>query len=278
MKIMLGVPGNGMLCESAAQASWLCSLHHEVDRTPSCGSGPNFNRCWTAALNGGAMGKYQRFAMMHTDLQILEIEEGKRWLDILSEEMDNCGAHFISVPVAIKDHRMLTSCGIGNPACRWNPWRRFTTKELDQFPRIFDASMLGYHDKFIIHSGALCLWDLTWPGWYKPDEEGRCKAIYNFTEEIRLVGDTWICSQDSEDWAYSHALWKMQAKTFVTRRIAINHHGGLSYGNQGDWGTYKNGDEDTKSQWAPDTIPTALSAGEQKNSPEAKHQPLAESA
>ncbi len=257
MKVLLGVPGTGLLCEPASQTSWLASLHHDVDRLPCNGFGPNFNACWTGALNTGMAGTYSHFAMIHTDIGAVEEEEGKRWLDRMIEDMEKVKCQFLSVPMAIKDCRGLTATGIGNPDNRWNPWRRFTTKELDTFPPIFNAAMLGYADKYLLHSGAMCLWDMRWPGWYEPDEDGCCRAVFNFTERVQLVDGIWCRSQDSEDWAYSRHLWQMGAQTYVTRRIKLNHYDGkMAYPNHGDWGTYKNGDENTASQWR-DTTPGA---------------------
>src|SRR5437016_4090148 len=52
-QIMLGVPGTGQISEEAAQASWLCTYRHDVDRMASNNSGPNLNVLWLQALNLG---------------------------------------------------------------------------------------------------------------------------------------------------------------------------------------------------------------------------------
>lgn len=274
-RILLGVPGSGMLCESAAQASWLSSLHHKIDRIPSNNSGPNFNACFVAALNACQEGHYERYATIHTDLAV--VEERKtcrdcrgekcencaysgeriydRWLDVLNEEMDKCGADFISVPMSIKDHRGVTSCGVGNPDNRWNPWRRFCTNEFEQWPQTFCAEDIGYGDKYLLHNNALCLYNMKSPIWWQTDSEGCIKAMFNFTERITKGADgRWVRQQDSEDWAFSRRLWELGAKTFITSRIKTVHHGGMGYDNNGDWGMWKNGDEDTASQWRPTPV------------------------
>ncbi len=270
-RILLGVPGNGMLCESSAQASWLASLNHKVDRVPSNNSGPNFNSCLTMALNACQDGHYTHHAHMHTDIQVVEKKDvcrdchgekcdncahtGQRVyarsLDILAEEMDKTGCDFISVPMSIKDHRGVTSCGVGNPADRWNPWRRFCTNEFAKMPETFSAEDIGYGDKYLLHSNALCLFDMRKPIWWQTDAEGCIRAIFNFTEQIKQdpVTGKWLRYQDSEDWAFSRRLWELGAKTCITSRIQTLHHGSLSFENSGDWGSWKNGDEDTASQW-----------------------------
>ncbi len=275
-RIVLSVPGTGTLCESAARASWLASFHHKVDRIASNNSGPNFNACLTHALNVCERGHYDLFAMMHTDLEVLDKRETcrdckgekcgecaftgervyDRWLDILVEEMEKVGADFISVPMAIKDHRGVTSCGIGNPENRWNPWRRFCTNEFPKWPETFCAAEIGYGDKYLIHNHALCLFDMRKKFWWETDANGCIKAMFNFEE--RIIRDEnngfWVRNQDSEDWALSRRLWEVGAKTFITSRIQTRHHGGMSYENFGDWGIWKDGDETTSSQWRPKVL------------------------
>lgn len=247
-KILLGVPSSGTISEASAEASWLCSLHHDVDRVPSCMSAPNFNNVWCAALNG--RGKYTHFAMMHTDIAVKEEEPGKRWLDLLVEEMEATQADFVSCPVAIKDHHGLTSSGIGDPYNRWNPYRRFTLRELATLPQRFDARDAGYGDKFLLHNHALCLWDMRRPFWYYPDDNGSCRAVFNFSEDIRLVDGKWVRYQESEDWAFSRALWQLGARTYITQRITVLHQGGMTFPNKGDYGWEH--DEATKANWQHD--------------------------
>ncbi|OAI39605.1 hypothetical protein AYO40_01185 [Planctomycetaceae bacterium SCGC AG-212-D15] len=246
-----------MICESSAEASFLASFHHKYHRLPSCQSGPNFNQLWTAGLNAGHRKMFTHLAMVHADIKVYEEDEHNRWADILLAEMDKFDADFISVPVAIKDPRGLTSCGIGDPGTRWNPWRRFCTNELSQMPETFDKDMIGYGDKYLLHNHALCMWDLRKPIWYETTAEGRAKALFNFSEEIWWDGTSWNRRQDSEDWAFSRNLWEMGAKTVITRKIKVSHHGQMSFANHGDWGSLKNGDEDTAANWR-DSAPPLL--------------------
>jgi hypothetical protein len=251
MRVLLMVPSGGSLCEGSGQASWLPALHHKIDRFPSYMSGPNFNNCWVHALNYAKQGKIDLAAMVHADLKVVEDEEGKRWIDRLYEEMESGGFDFISAPMAIKDHRGLTSSGIGNPENRWTPWRRFTTAELETMPRTFTAEDAGYPDKFLLHNHGLCLWDMRKPVWYETDAEDCVKAVFNFEERIKLVGEEFVREMDSEDWAFSRRMWELGAKTAITTRIKTIHYGSAGYPNWGCEGTYKDGDEDTKDQWQP---------------------------
>jgi hypothetical protein len=145
----------------------------------------------------------------------------------------------------------LASSGVGNPQNRWNPWRRWTKRELEGFPMTFRLEDTGYQpgSKYLLHNHACCMWDMRKPLWYEPDTQGCCRFVFNFTERIVLVGENWETQQDSEDWAFSHDLWRHGAKTFITRRLKIIHMGGIGFENWGNTGLYQNGDEDTAPQW-----------------------------
>jgi len=253
LRVLLGVPGSGMLSEEVAQSSFHACLKHDVFRVPSCTSGPNFNKVWTTALNGD----WDILAMMHTDITILEKQPhwmgtSQRWCDVGIDELLKGGYDFLSTPMAIKDIRGITATGIGNPRNRFNPWKRFTTAELESIPMTFTIDDTPYKDKFLIHSGALCFWDMRKPLWRKPNLDGTCRFIYNFTETILKVDGSWVCMQESEDWAYSRALWEAGAKTAVTRKICYLHQGRFDFPNFGDGGTHAV-DEDTAPQWRGDS-------------------------
>jgi hypothetical protein len=273
-RILLGIPCSGTVAWTASQAAWLSSRHHRVNVVPSSISGPNFNACLVGALNACEAGQYDLHAQMHADFAVIDKDEtcrdchgeccfecgysGKqvydRCLDILVEEMDKTKCDFISVPMAIKDPRHVTSSGIGNPDDRWHPWRRFTTKELLTMPKTFTAEDIGYGDKFLLHNNALCIFDMRSPVWRQTDETGCIRAMFNFEERISRdpKSGKWIRSQESEDWAFSRRLWELGAKTCITSRIVTDHHGGISYTNDSDCGTYQDGDEDTAGQWRPE--------------------------
>lgn len=273
-RIILGVPSSGMISESSAQASWNGSLHHRVYRIPSCLSGPNYNNCLIYALNECEQDRYDVHAQIHADLAVVENAEackdcegkgclecgfeGQRpyrlWMDVLYEEMTRTGADFISTPMAIKNGFLVTSCGIGNPENRWNPWRRFCANEFKQWPDTFTAADVGYPDKYLIHNHALCMFNMKSKLWWETDEGGCIRAMFNFTEDIRRDGATgrWVRRQDSEDWAFSRRLWELGAKTVITSKIKTLHHGSMSFENISDDGAWQHGDEGTASQWRPE--------------------------
>lgn len=272
MKILLGIPSAGLLTESAAQASWLCSLHHEVIRLPSTTQGLNFNALWCAALNAGMRGEVTHFAMMHADVQVIEDEPGMRWLDRLMEEMELAQVPFLSTPVAIKDARGLTSCGIGDANNHWTPYKRFTVKELGSLPLTFRISDTLY-TSFLLHNEALCLFDLRDWRWYMPACDGTSRVMFNVHEEIKLVNGQWVRQQETEDWSFSRNLWEAGIPSAISRRVKVLHHGGLGFPNWGDHG-YQHGDEDTpwrtKESSDGSQRPTADTTGDHSDSLDAR--------
>jgi hypothetical protein len=254
-KVLLGVPSNGHISEGSSRASWLCSLHHTVMRHASANpSGPNFNPLWCDALNAAREGKVTHFAMIHADLTVHEDEEGKRWIDRLIEEMEEHDLDFVSCPNAIKDARGLTSSGIGNPDNPWNPWRRFTVAELAAFPKTFTIGDTEHPDKFLLHNHALCVWDLRNPDWQIVQPDGTQLVLFNFPEKIEWdeAQKKWVRWQESDDWYFSRRLWQGGFRTAITKRIKLGHHGGMEYENWGEWGCFRDGDEDTAPQWRAD--------------------------
>lgn len=254
-KVYLGVPGSGQLCWESAQAAFLCSLKHEVANEPSMTLGLNFNECWRRALLKGLNGECTHFAMMHTDLQVVEDEPGYRWIDQLVEEMDKVGCDFLSTPMAIKDIRGVTSSGIGDPSQPWEPWRRFTVAELKEMPVTFNAEMIGYGDKYLCHNEALCLFDMRKPVWYQTHPDGSVKCDFNVVEKITLSGSAWGAGgtatrqQETEDWGFSRKLWKMGVNSYISRRVKTVHFGRIGWSNYEDVGSYRKGDEDSAHRW-----------------------------
>lgn len=323
-KILIAVPSSGMISEGTAVASFQGSLHLSCDRVPSSASGPNFNRCWTEALNEGMAGTYTHFVMFHADIGIIEdpipeekpivipadashqdrmflthlsVEpmnwrlrqiyadhleetgrdptaerarakidsERRRCIDTLVEEMEQTDADFLSVPVPMKDDRGVVSCGIGDPADPWVIWRKFTVRELARMPETFCAADIGYGDKYLLHNHAVCIWDMRKPIWYEA-RDGQAPAVFNFSERIiRQKDGKWKLIGQSEDWAFSRLLWKMKARTFITRKIKVHHlQGHIEFPNYGDWGTYTDGDRELEFKWrATDPFPALF--GERKS-------------
>lgn len=259
MRVLLGVPSNGTLTDQSATASFLCSFDHDVTRIASTTQGLNFNPLWADALTRGMRGEIDYFAMMHADLSVVDSEPGRRWLDILVEELERADVPFLSVPNAIKDARGVTSCGVGDPADRWHPFRRFTLRELEAMPLTFQVGDTPHPDKFLLHNEAMCLADMRDTRWYYPDEVSRCRFHFHVEEEIRL-GETgrWERRQETEDWSFSRDLWKAGMDSAITRRVKLYHLGQLPYPNWGEVGLYENGDEDSADKWRQ---PSTLTVG-----------------
>lgn len=263
--VLIGVPSSGVICEGTAQATYQASLHHDFDRVPSTWSGPNFNRCWKEAMNAGMKQQYTHFAIVHADIKVLEDhlvldgmgeivkEQSKLWLDVMLDDIEASGVPFLSCPIALKDSRGMLSCGIGDPADAWTIWRRFCVNELEQFPDVFTCADVGYPDKYLLHSIALSLFDLRTPCWYKHDpKSNNAPAMFNFSEKIvwNRVKCEWEVFCQSEDWAFSRMLWRAGINSALTRNVKVNHlTGNIEFPNHGDWGTYKNGDEELAYKW-----------------------------
>lgn len=251
-RILVGAPSSGLVHDCSTAATYLSSRRHSTHRLPSHTLGLNINALWYQALNACMAGEFTHFAMVHSDIEILENEESTRWADRLIEEMDAHDLDVAAVPVAIKDERGLTSSGIGNPESRWVPFRRFTTAELDKLPTTFTAEDIGYGDKFLLLNEAVMIWDMRKPLWYIPNEQGLCRFHFNVEERIRFTGNPaqpWVRDQETEDWMFSRNLWEAGARSGLSTRVTACHHGGMVWPNKGDWGTFKNGDENTASQW-----------------------------
>lgn len=274
--VLIGVPSSGTICEGTAQATYQPSFHHDFDRVPSHWSGPNFNKCWKTAMNAGMRGQYTHFAMVHADIRVYEnylyTEAGKHislgptgipmeaaypaksklWLDVLLEDMDTLGVPFISAPIAHKDSRGMLSCGIGDPDDPWTVWRRFCVDEMNEFPSVFTAADVGYADKYLIHSMALAVWDLRSPCWYQKTERDTAPLVFNFSEQIIWNNQTneWDLLCQSEDWAYCRLMWRYGIPSGISRNVEVRHlTGNIEFPNCGDWGTYKNGDEELAYKW-----------------------------
>mgnify|MGYP001558680399 FL=1 len=260
---MLGFPSGGNVSYYSAMAVFKSSDNHNVTIHPSMNSGGNFNNLWAGALNLGQEQKITHFAQLHSDLIVIDTVNGQpapKWLDVLLDEMDKYDADLISVPIAIKDERGVTSCGIGDPQDPWCPYRRFTVRELGTWPKLpdtFNAADMGYGDKFLLHNNGMWVADMRKPLWYK-DVNGVSTTVHQFNDQIirvpqNEVGKQWVYRRESEDWTFSRLLHEIGAKTYITKKVMVNHIGAINFSNWGPWGTYPHGDEDTAPKWRGDT-------------------------
>jgi hypothetical protein len=258
-KIALGAPGSTWKFDSV-RSLFLASRDHDFTVYDSQCSGGNFNRLWTFAMNLGSAGKITHFAMLHAD-----IIAANYWLDVLVRELDFVKGDLISAAVAIKDHRAVLSCGVGNPSNQWEPYRRLTVADLRAekwnvggeevaFRKTFSAKMLGYSGFPLLHNNGCWVADMRKPIWYQTDANGLAPVFFRYNEEVRRVDGKWTHFQESEDWAFSRKLHAVTDNTFVTSAISPLHEGSMRYPAAGVWGTYTDGDRDTERNWKAEVV------------------------
>jgi hypothetical protein len=249
LKIMLGLPHGGTAYVASMLSVFNSTIEnkHDVEFATSGQSGGNFNTLWAQALNAGIEGKITHFAMLHADL---EVERG--WLDILVEELEARGDDLISVVLAIKDTRGVTSSGIGDPKDPWTPYRRFTIADLEALPKTFgemDILEAKPSGRYLLHNNGCWLADLRKPIWYIAQEDGTLPIRFEFLEDLRIENKTIVYRKESEDWFFSRRLFESGCRTCITSKVHVVHYGPFGYTNWGAWGTYQRGDEDTMHKW-----------------------------
>ncbi len=250
-RIYLAVPGHH-ICWGTVTGVVNSTAKHVV--TPFNGgfgfSGQeDFNLLWTDAHNLFNEGKITHFAMLHGDITP---DPEQRWLDILLEEMDAREATLVSSVAPLKDGRGLTSSGIADLNDPWQPWRRFTLKEIHQtLPETFDHVAAGYPDQPLLHNTGLWVCDLRKPCFQKLNERGELDLYFNFpTRAVRGPDGKFQHQRESEDWLFSRDLWNRGIKdTYITRRVKLVHHGKMDFSNSSVWGSFQNGDEHTAAKW-----------------------------
>lgn len=223
---------------------------HTVKIAASVGSWDNFDVLWSMALNAARKGDVDHAAMLHSD-----VEPQPGWLDVLFEEKEKHKADFMSAIIPQQSTTGMTSSGVADLSDVWEPHRRFTMHEVwgPNAPETFDAGMLGYTDKYLLHNDGCCLMDLRSPCWYKTEvREGRTHlmATFEWRRSIQEINGEFVARGESEDWSFSRMLHLVGAKSFMTRRVQLSHMGWFSYNNQCGWGTHRN-DHDTQAKWGP---------------------------
>lgn len=211
----------------------------------------DFNILWTDAHNLYESGDITHFAMLHGDITP---DPSQHWLDILLEEMDARNAALVSAVSPIKDPRGLSSSGIADLDDPWKPYRRFTMREIHhRLPETFDNRMAGYPDRPLLHNTGLWVCDLRRPE-FRQSVAGKLDLYFEFpTQATRGQDGKWRHQRESEDWAFSRALWLRGVRdTYITRRVRLTHHGKMDFTNGGDWGTFGDGDDDTADKWRAD--------------------------
>jgi hypothetical protein len=245
-EVILAFPGGNMIT-GAARGLMLASLGaHSITLVDSGMGWDDMNRLWAEGLTAGATGQATHFAMLHSD-----VVPNSGWVDRLLDQLEDRGDDLCSVVNALKDERGLTSCGVGDPNNPWAPFRRFTVRELAGFPPTFGIADTPHPDKFLLHNTGCWVADLRSPTFYQCNADGFAIANFNFPLAIRRNGNRFIHLRESEDWHFSRKLAELGAKTSITRLIRTEHIGPKAFSNDVNWGTYLNGDEDSKENWRP---------------------------
>lgn len=243
-QVLLAMPG-GPPSWGAACGMFRASAKHRINVTNCAQGWDNFNIPWSMAMNLAAEGKVTHFAMLHTD-----IAPEQRWLDKLTDELDQRDADMVSAIVPIKDSRGLTSCGIGNPEDNWHPLRRFTMTEVLAMPETWDAAAAGYPAfPLLLNSGCFVL-DLRKPLFQATNDDGSLKCCFAFPRRIVPTENGWAVECESEDWYFSRMLFELGAKVYNTRKVQLVHKGTQDFTNAEAWGAMSV-DEDTAKWWKP---------------------------
>lgn len=210
---------------------------HDLEISNSGNSWDNFNTLWSDALNSAEKDEATHFAMVHAD-----VEPGEGWLDTSLAELDAKEADLISCSIRLKEGTGLLSCGVGNPANRWNPHFRFTVKESLLLPETWNVAdalnVLGpcggaQPDWPLLHNNGCWVADLRRPIFHRTDGAGNLLAWFDFRRRITRKPDGKLSVfGESEDWFFSRQLNALGAKTFITRKVKTNHKdGSFRFGN-----------------------------------------------
>lgn len=209
-----------------------------LDPMPCSNLAYGFNLGLCYALNMKRNGEATHFAMLHSD-----IEPSPWWLDVLWEEMDRTGAHWISAASPIKDGNGLTSTAIGKGDNRWNVWARITMHELFELPETFciddlgeNADDLGY--ELLLNTGCMLI-DLRHEYWDEVGDGAELPLSFDIRNRIifnPLKG--WEAQTESEDWRLSRHLNALGAKLFCTRKVGVKHWGSVPFASTHPWGNW----------------------------------------
>jgi hypothetical protein len=246
--VMLAIPTNGQtLTYGAAQGLFRASWTHRVQINHHDKSllSAAFNKLWCDALNAFEAGEITHLAFLHAD-----INPGDGWIDMLIHEMDDAYAAVCSAVSPIKDQRGLTSTGLGELGLQWSPLRRFTMKEVLDFPVTFDAGDAGHPEKVLLVNSGCWVADLRHPAFRIVHSNG--ESPFYFTINDRVVREKesgkWTHQVESEDWFFSRQLFSYGVRAVATTRVPIVHVGMSGYRNDVVWGAQET-DEDLRPLW-----------------------------
>lgn len=242
--VCLAAPAGSFLWGAARGMMTATLGAHQVTVINSQTGWDDMANLWAQGLNAAFNGVATHFAMLHSD-----VVPDPGWIDTLLTEMDERDADLVSVAVPIKDKRGLVSCGLGEASNPWAAFRRFTMHELMQMPATFGIEDTPHPDKYLLHNTGCWVADLRKPLWRQTDSDGCLRAYFNFPLRGRIdeKGQV-IHERESEDWHFSRKIAELGAKTFITRKVAVDHLGNMEFSNASAWGMYEH-DEETKDKW-----------------------------
>lgn len=246
-KVMLALPGGTFDWEMFKQSLHCSKGRHEVRAANSHYGWDDMNRVWAHGLNEADAGNLDRFVMVHSD-----VVPEDWFVDHLLDVMADGGYDMVSASVALKDQTSLTSCGLGDPNNTWGgAFKRFTVRELNAMPDVVTIDNFPqYPGKYLLHNTGCWAADMTRPVFRTTDADGFMIACFDFPTKVARGEDgKWIVKRESEDWFFSRKLHELGAKTAIATRVQTYHMGKMGYPNFGDWGEYKDGDENTKHLW-----------------------------
>lgn len=223
----------GLCCPSLGKRQ--CQLQHESTSAMT----RNFNKL----LHDARLQKprAQFFAMHHDDVSV-----PPGWVDTLIEELEKFDADVVSAVIPIKDHRGLTTTGVFSKDGHY--LRRFTMREVMQYPDTFNAETCGFAGhKLVINTGLFVM---------RMDRPWVQKLCFRFEDEFAKTkepaperGDVdYLCR--SEDWLFSEDLAVAGARVFATRKVPVRHWGTSPYGNDAAWGAWQQDSTGGGTGWA----------------------------
>lgn len=258
--VTVGIPGPTLQFGAAAAGFCAANGDHDVIVMPADTEFDNMNSLLAAGLNIAEGRIADAPPLTHLAICHADMAPDKGWLSIMLAEMDKYNLDLISATIPIRDDRGVFSCGVGNPADNWKPFRRFTVREVlagqlhgrqETFGDTFDATDVGYPGKPLLHNDGLFVADLRKPIFRSTDAAGDLVALFNFPKRIYREPDgRWAATGESSDWWFSRKLWELGAKTAITRAVKLFHRNPV-YHNREPWGTYTEGDTATIDNWGP---------------------------
>ena len=190
-----------------------------------------FNMAWCDMLNRREGEKIDYFAMLHSDIGVLEIN----WLDKMVEILES-GLNtqkILSVVSPLKDMRGLCSTGLWDLG-KDRMVRRLVIKELDKLPSVFgsdDVCELFEKDKLehilAVNTGCMLIKVGRW-----------CERLFFRTEDgVIIKNNKFEPTFKSEDWLFSRdAFLNCGIESIATTEIKIEHLGRFGFTNYGGWG------------------------------------------